>query len=204
MSQMPPSPYGNPSPQFSGGYPPAGRTSGTAIASLVLGILGVCPLILIGGLIATVLGIVGIVATGKPGVRGRGLAITGLILGILSVLAWGGVAGMFGVAYQATAVDRATARSFLTHVSNGDATAAATECVPGTTPESIQAEVDALKPVGKLTDSTFMSFKVNSNNGNTTSVVGGSATFGSTPKGVTFTLVPAPGGKRLIKEWQIK
>jgi hypothetical protein len=59
------------------------RTSGAAIASLVCGLLLCIPVIT--GLVAIITGIAGIVETGKPAVRGRGMAIAGLILGIFSV-----------------------------------------------------------------------------------------------------------------------
>ena len=231
MSQMPPNPYGQqpPPPPYGqppsyppqgyppSGYPPQGyppgypqqpygpsRTSGAAIASLVLGLLGICPLVFVGGLIATLLGVIGIAATGKPGVKGRGLAIAGLILGILTMLVWGGIGGVVGTAYRATAGDRVTARQFLTDVAAGNATAAAADCVPGTSADAIQQQIDAVKPLGPLNNSMFFSMAVNTGNGTSTAVVGGSAVFGSTSKTVSVTLAPGPDGKRLVEKWDIK
>ncbi len=66
------------------------RTSGLAITALVLGILGLvssCFLIgVVPGIVAIVLGIIGISQTSDPKVGGRGLAIGGLVTGILATL----------------------------------------------------------------------------------------------------------------------
>ncbi|TKR24349.1 DUF4190 domain-containing protein [Cellulomonas hominis] len=92
---------GSPYPQPGGGYPgggypgggypqapyspnqyPAGsRTDGVSIAALVTGILGT-------GVVALVLGIVGLRRTKKNGTQGRGFAIAGVVLGGLGVLSW--------------------------------------------------------------------------------------------------------------------
>ena len=56
------------------------KTSGMAIASLVLGIVGCVPLF---GLLAIVFGIIGINQTGPGKANGRGMAITGLVLGCI-------------------------------------------------------------------------------------------------------------------------
>lgn len=74
-------------------YPPVAptasqRTSGFAIASLVLGILGCTP-VWIGFVLcvlAIVFGGIGISKTGPGGAGGRGLAIAGLILGCLFLI----------------------------------------------------------------------------------------------------------------------
>jgi hypothetical protein len=59
------------------------RTSGAAIASLVLALLWICG---IGSLAAIILGIVGIRATKAGAAKGRGLAIAGLVVGVLGLL----------------------------------------------------------------------------------------------------------------------
>lgn len=78
MSQYPPPhvPYAAPGI--------ARRTSGLAIAALVLGILGMCVPLL--GIIGIILGAIAISQTSRPEVGGRGLAIAGLVLGIVGTL----------------------------------------------------------------------------------------------------------------------
>jgi hypothetical protein len=65
--------------------PAAKKTSGLAIAALVLGILGMClpcPL----GLVAVILGIVALVQMGKdPALGGKALAIIGIVLPLVSI-----------------------------------------------------------------------------------------------------------------------
>jgi hypothetical protein len=172
MSQMPPNPYGYPPPQQppypppgqyppgqypQGQYPPGypqppyapERTSGAAIASLVLGFVGFC-IPLIGGLVAVILGLVGIASTGKPNVKGRGLAIAGLILGLLTLLGWGVFGGIMGVMMAKAGPDRAAARTFLTHIAAGDAVAAHADCATfGTTVRQGVAVTLVPNPGGK-------------------------------------------------------
>lgn len=99
-------PYGAP-------YPGMERTSGLAIASLVLGLVGIGTgllgassglasdmafgsegLMLLSlifytpGILAAILGIAGIVQAGKPGRKGAGMAVAGLVLGIVFTIFW--------------------------------------------------------------------------------------------------------------------
>jgi len=56
------------------------RTSGMAIAALIMGILGI-------SLLAIIFGGIGISQTGKdPNLKGRGMAVAGLVLGILGMI----------------------------------------------------------------------------------------------------------------------
>jgi hypothetical protein len=56
------------------------RTSGMAIAALVLGILGI-------SILAIIFGAIGINQTGKdPSLKGKGMAVAGLVLGILGMI----------------------------------------------------------------------------------------------------------------------
>lgn len=93
-------------------YPPAvyvygPRTNGSAVASLVVGILSwfLCPII--GGVIAVVLGHIARREIGRSGESGGGLAIAGLILGyahiffygifaIFWLVVFGGIAALIG------------------------------------------------------------------------------------------------------------
>ena len=227
MSQTPPNPYGDPPPppqyppppyppgQYPTGQYPPGQyptgspyapqtTSGAAIASLILGILGFC-IPALSGLVAIILGIVGIRSTAKPNVKGRGLAIAGLVLGVLTLLGWLGLGGAFTAMFVAAAPDRAAGRQFLTDLASGNAAAAQADCVATTTPTAIQQEIDAVKPLGPLNDTTFSGMRFNFKNGGSTAFVAGNAVFGTTPHAVQVTLVPNPaGGKPLVETWSIK
>lgn len=61
--------------------------SGLAIASLVLGILALFPLLgIIPGIVGIILGIVALVKIKNTGVKGSGLAITGVILSLIGIV----------------------------------------------------------------------------------------------------------------------
>ena len=63
------------------------RTSGLAVAALVLGILGLFFNIL--GILAIIFGGISVSQTGRdPSIGGRGMAIAGLVLGIIDILIW--------------------------------------------------------------------------------------------------------------------
>ena len=64
--------------------PPSPKTSGLAIASLVLGILGiVCILPILGAILAIILGLLALTQIGKSSgtIKGQGQAIAGIVLG---------------------------------------------------------------------------------------------------------------------------
>ena len=70
-------------PTINYNYAPAGRTSGLAIASMVLGILWVY---WIGSILAVIFGHVAISQAHKDEtLRGRGMAIAGLVLGYVGI-----------------------------------------------------------------------------------------------------------------------
>ena len=74
---------------------PAPKTSGLAIASLILGIVGPCTVGL-GSIIGLILGIVGLVKIGKSAgaTGGRGLAIAGIVVSGLGILLLPALLGM--------------------------------------------------------------------------------------------------------------
>jgi hypothetical protein len=181
------------------------RTSGVAIASLILGVLGVCPLALIGGLIATLLGIIGIAVTGKPGVKGRGLAIAGLVLGILSLLGYAGIGSFLYAGYRATAPDRATSVQFVQDLAAGDVTHAATLCQPGADLVALRATSDQLKALGTPTAVVPVGFNFNANTSGNRSQITVFAQFGQgQQKQVMVNLTPsATGSGRLVQHWSV-
>lgn len=84
-------PQGQPGLGYSQGYVPTRRTSGLAVAALVVGIFSIVLFCvpLLGpalGAVAIVLGAIAMSVTKNPAVGGRGMAITGLVLGIVGVL----------------------------------------------------------------------------------------------------------------------
>jgi len=96
--RVPPDGQGFPPPQYSYGpptgpywqpQPPRGpRSNPTATASLVLGLLGFGPLLLVGSILAIALGFSGLQEIDRSGgaQRGKGRAIAGIALGILGFL----------------------------------------------------------------------------------------------------------------------
>ncbi|MGH3664747.1 MAG: DUF4190 domain-containing protein [Egibacteraceae bacterium] len=86
--------YGAPPPAYREPQVVRYRTSGAAVAALVLGLLalvfGVIPVlnlfaIVLGGL-AVIVGIVGVSATAKLRIDGRGMAVAGIVTGLLGLL----------------------------------------------------------------------------------------------------------------------
>src|SRR3954462_9599485 len=75
--------------------PAPSRVSKSAGISWILGILGCLP---ITGLLAMLSGIVGFFRAGKPGVRGRWMAVVGGILGFLSTGVWAVIVAFGGLA----------------------------------------------------------------------------------------------------------
>ena len=62
---------------------PTKRTSGAAVAALILALLGIAPL-------ALIFGIVGLRATSNPedNITGRGLAVAGVIISLIQIFFW--------------------------------------------------------------------------------------------------------------------
>ena len=81
-SQQQPSPGSAPQYAPGPGYPPAGPTSGMAIASLVVSLLGI-------GIVGVILGHLALNEINKSNgyMQGRGLAIAGLVIGYLQIAA---------------------------------------------------------------------------------------------------------------------
>jgi MFS family permease len=102
-------PYAGGGDPYSAGQVPPGqrRTSGLAIAALVLGILSIPGGILSVGLLGILLGILGIIfgiigirVGRRPGMSGRGLAIAGLVTGVVGLILGGVLLGFYGSKYK--------------------------------------------------------------------------------------------------------
>lgn len=112
-SQPPPYPGGNdfgampPYATGGGDVPGSQRTSGMAIAALVLGILSIPGAVFTIGLLGILLGILGIIfgiigirAGRRPGVSGKGMAIGGLVTAIIGLAVGGVLLGIYGNEYS--------------------------------------------------------------------------------------------------------
>ena len=187
MTQAPPPTYGQ---QPGYGYnPPPQQSNGPAIASLILGILGCVPLIT--GLLAVILGFVGLRKTRDPNVGGKGLAIVGLILGLLSIFGWCAFGGAMVAGWRASRPVRVTAHQFIADVANGNTQAAANESTLNS--GEIVLGTTQMQQYGQFVDTTFTNFNYNVNNGISTAKVTGIATFSKGPKACTVEMVKQAG-----------
>jgi hypothetical protein len=181
MSQVPPPSMGHPGSQYA--PQPQRRTNGAAIASLVFGILGCIPFIT--GLLAVVLGIVGVRKASSPQVGGKGLAIAGIILGVLSIGIWSAFGGTIFAVFRGTAAERDTVKQFINHLAAGDAEAAMAQ-TDGSIPRAdLDAHIAAVKSWGALTDVTSASFNYQSG----VCEIAGVATFGGMARPFVIELV---------------
>jgi len=153
-------PYGQ---QPYGGYPPQPTgTSGAAIGSLICGILGCIPVIT--SLLAVILGIVGIKATGNGRQGGRGLAIAGLILGLLGLIGWVSMGGMMVFGFgQAKKLATNNCTPFVQAISAGDYSKASAYSTMSET--DMQALHDEISGWGNLQDMTVNKFNLEKNAG---------------------------------------
>jgi hypothetical protein len=188
----PPPPGGfAPQPMMPPGAPR--KSNGAAIGSLICGILGCIPFIT--GILAVVLGIVGIKKTKDPQVGGKGLAIAGIILGLLSIGTWALFGGTIFALFKGTEAQREFARSFVQDIAAGNVEAAVAKT--DTTAISREEVADLVKKVqawGPLTDTTIVGFNVEPGKAQVT----GSATFGKTVKTFQTQLVKGADG-----EWKV-
>ena len=174
--QQPPPPYGQPPGYPPQGYPPPGypppgyppaRTSGSAVTSLIFGIVFCIPFV--SGLLALIFGIVGVRATRSPAVRGRGMAVAGLVLGVIGLIGWTVYVAAAGVTVYALfngAMNPMIAQQFFQRVSTGDTNAALKLCRPGTPAADVQATIDQMKSYGRMT--SFNTSTTSTTNGDTT------------------------------------
>lgn len=89
-------PWGGPPPEYGQpgyGPPPSTGSNGIAVGALVLGLLSVpLGIVVIGGLvglIAVILGFVGVSRARMMGGTGQGMAITGIVSGVLGIIVAG-------------------------------------------------------------------------------------------------------------------
>jgi hypothetical protein len=197
MSQYPPGgPPGYP-PQGSGpqGYslPAMTRTSGAAVCSLVCGLVMCIPGLT--GLVAVITGIIGIAETGKPGVKGRGMAIAGLILGILSLAGWGAVGGGVLVAFRGAAPQRAFAKTFIADLAAGNIDQCVQNSSARLSKDTLSAASLRMQGWGTLQDSTIIAVPVPNNASPFTGSIGGFCKFNGGAHSFQMTLVKDSSGQ---------
>jgi hypothetical protein len=203
---MPPSYPPGSGPQGFGpqGYslPAMTRTSGAAVCSLVCGLVMCIPGLT--GLVAIITGIVGIAETGKPGVRGRGMAIAGLILGILSLAGWG-VLGAGGLMmFQQAKPQRVFAKTYINDLAANHIDQCVQNSSGNMTKDSLAADVQKMQGWGTLQDITVIAFNVSTNNGNYMGSVGGFCRFSGGQHSFQMTLVKDSSGQLKVDTflWQ--
>lgn len=142
------------------------RLSTSALLSFIFGILGCIPFVT--GILAFFLGIVGLVTTGKPGVRGRWMAVVGIILAIVSIGAWSAAAlggwSLFNLGAKVVAAVQApghATRDFIRAVDSGDDAAAKDLCVMNDA--EFAAAKTLIKAQGGFIDSTFNDVDITNN-----------------------------------------
>jgi hypothetical protein len=84
-----PDPAWPPAPVVTAPVAPAGRTSGKAVAAMVLGICGILVVPVVCGILGVVFGWLALKDTGRdPTLGGRGMAIAGLACGAAGLVLW--------------------------------------------------------------------------------------------------------------------
>ena len=194
----PPPPPGGPYAGGPYGVPPGGgfggqpkQSNGAAIGSLVCGILSFC-IPVITGLLALILGFVGIRAARDPRVGGKGMAIAGIVLGLLGLAVQIGFASLFFGLMKGTDAQRALARQVITDLSAGnvDAAEANTDPTSGLDRDELDRLSNKMQGYGTLTDTTVMGF--NATPGQTEVAV--IAQYGTRQQQFQATVVKQPDG----------
>jgi uncharacterized protein DUF4190 len=210
MSQYPP---GGP-PGVPPGYPPQGfgpqgyslpamtKTSGAAVCSLVCGLVMCIPGLT--GLVAVITGIIGIAETGKPAVKGRGMAIAGLILGILSLVGWGGIGVGAYMMFQAAKPQRDFAKTFVADLSAGRIDQCAQNSSDKLNRDSLVAASQKTQGWGTLLNTTAIAVPVQNTNGAFAGSIGGFCKFSGGQHSFQMMLVKDSSGQFKVDSflWQ--
>jgi hypothetical protein len=180
--------------------PAISRTSGAAITSLVCGLILCVPFVT--GLVAIITGIIGIGQTGKPGVKGRGMAMAGLILGIISLLGWGLVSGGADIMFRATGPQRAFAKTFIADLDAGRIDQCVQNSSANLNKNILTAASQKMQSWGTLQDTTIMAFDFKSTNGNFAGSVTGICSFSAGQHTFTMILVKDTSGQLKVDSFQ--
>jgi hypothetical protein len=176
-----------------GGYslPPATTTSAAAVTSLICGLLLCIPVLT--GAIAVLTGIVGLIATGKPTVKGRGMAVAGLILGIISLAGWG-AAGIGGYAvYRAAAPTRIFARQYIADLNAANLDLCLQHSTANVTKDQLTGDIAAMRTWGTLQSTVITGITFTNENGTYSNPVAGVCTFSGGQHAFSIGLVKESG-----------
>jgi hypothetical protein len=162
--------------------PPPAKNNMAALFSLICGLFQCIPFLM--GLLAVILGFMGLKRARNPQVAGggRGLAVVGIILGFLGLLGWtvffafGGLA--LWTAAKVTEKPRAVAHQVVQDLSNGNLNGAMTGCSSGMDKEDMAQLMRKMQPWGALKDMTTTGASIDNNGG----VLKGTATFANATK----------------------
>jgi len=181
--------------------PSVARTSGAAVCSLVCGLVICFP---VASVVAVITGIIGVVETAKPTMKGRGMAIAGLILGIFSLSAQAAVGVGFYEIIRASHPQRVIARNFINDLAAGRIDACAAVATAKLTPDQIAAASKTMQPWGTLQDVRVLVLAFSSTNGNFAGVASGVCKFAGAQHGFTMMLVRDPSGQIKVDSfaWQ--
>jgi hypothetical protein len=167
--------------------PVAPRGNGAATASLIFGVLGCVPELT--GLLAIILGIIGLRRARKLNARGKGLAAAGLTLGIVSVIVWTIGLIVAGVMWRDSGPARDAARLYLADFSRHDVTAILHASTHSVTQAQVEALDDRLRPLGNLQDVSFKGVYLGYANGRLQCRMNGVAHYSNGDAQFTITVV---------------
>ena len=176
--------------------PPPPRGNGAAVASLVFGILGCVPEVT--GLLAIVLGVIGLRRARRPGTGGKGLAAAGLALGIASVVLWSVTLTIVGIAWSESAPARAVARQYLADFGRHDVDAILAASTPSVTRPQVEALSDRMRGLGAFQDAHFNGVYFNYNNGSPQWTLNGQAWYTKGPAVFNIRVI------RLGDDWKVQ
>ena len=181
------------------GYPYGPRqTNGPAVASLVLGIFGCIPFLT--GLLAVVLGIIGIRKSRDPSVGGNAMALTGMSLGAVSVLGWGVAVGFIRQGFLDYKPAISTARQFIQDVNDGNYVSALDHS-SGLTLSQLQTLNARISQFGAIQSVNLNSFNFNTYNSEQRIHLGGIITFANGQKTCTIDLLKSDGKFKVTSYW---
>jgi len=165
------------------------------MASLIFGVLGCIPGLT--GLLAIILGVVGLRRARKPNVGGKGLAAAGLTLGIVSVVVWSVGLTAAGVFWSVSGPARDAARAYLADFNRHDVPAILGASTHAVTQSQVEALDDRLRPLGNLRDVSFSGVYLGYANGRLQCRMSGVARYNNGPAQFTMTLV------RIDDTWKV-